>query len=84
MKPEEAFSLVLKNLRHKKGISQETLALACDLDRTFISLLERGLRQPSLTTILQISSSLQVSPGVLVDDVAQKLIDEDAIKNEDC
>lgn len=82
MKPEEAFSLVLKSLRHSRGISQETLALTCNLDRTFISLLERGLRQPSLTTILQISSSLQISPGALVDAVAQKLIDEKT--NEDC
>jgi transcriptional regulator with XRE-family HTH domain len=81
--PEEAFAVVLKDLRHKKGISQETLALTCDLDRTFISLLERGLRQPSLTTILQISSSLDVSPGAFVNAVATKLIDEDGT-SESC
>lgn len=84
MKPEEAFSIVLKDLRHKKGISQETLAFTSDLDRTFISLLERGLRQPSLTTILQISNSLQVSPGSLVDAVAKKLNDKGGSVNENC
>jgi len=62
MKPEVAFGKVLKKLRNKKKLSQETLAHECSLDRTFISLLERGLRQPSLTTILRISKALNVSP----------------------
>ncbi len=66
MKPEEAFGAVLKNLRKKRAITQEELALNCDLDRTFISMLERGQRQPSLTTILQISSALNYPASELV------------------
>ncbi|MGD1873862.1 MAG: helix-turn-helix domain-containing protein [Mastigocoleus sp.] len=73
MKPEEAFGLVLRDLRNAKNISQEKLALEGDLDRTFISLLERGLRQPSLTTIIQISDALEIKPDELMALVAKKL-----------
>lgn len=58
MKPEEAFGYVLKTARTEQGLSQEELAFKANLDRTFISMLERGQRQPSLTSILSISASL--------------------------
>jgi len=66
MLPEQAFGIILRDLRRARSLSQETLALECELDRTFISLMERGLRQPSLTTILQLSAPLGVEPGDLV------------------
>ena len=66
MRPEQAFGIVLRDLRQARSLSQETLALESDLDRTFISLLERGLRQPSLTTILQLAGPLGVAPEHLV------------------
>ncbi|EHR7290253.1 helix-turn-helix domain-containing protein [Vibrio parahaemolyticus] len=75
MKPEVAFGVVLKNARTNHGISQEQLALLCDLDRTFISMLERGQRQPSLTSIISISSSLQVPAHELIKQTME-LIDE--------
>ena len=73
MEPEKAFGLVLKDLRKSKGISQEKLALVGDLDRTFISLMERGQRQPSLTTILRISEALDIKPSELMDLVTKKV-----------
>jgi len=73
LKPEEAFGLVLRDLRNKKHISQEKLALEGSVDRTFISLLERGLRQPSLTTIIQISDVLGIEPDKLMALVTKKL-----------
>jgi transcriptional regulator with XRE-family HTH domain len=42
------FGQVLRELREKENISQEKLAEYCELDRTYISLLERGLRQPTI------------------------------------
>jgi transcriptional regulator with XRE-family HTH domain len=48
------------------GISQEALALDAELDRTFISMLERGQRQPSLSSIISLSASLNLSPQELV------------------
>lgn len=77
MKPEEAFGAVLKQARSEKGFSQEQLALSCDLDRTFISMLERGQRQPSLTSILAISTSLGIPSHQLIK-LTVDLMDEDS------
>jgi len=52
---EVAFGKVLREMRTEKKISQEKLAELCGLDRTYISLFERGLRQPTITTIFKIS-----------------------------
>ena len=57
----EVFSKVLREQRVKNNLSQEKLAELCDLDRTYISLLERGLRQPSLTTIFKLSRALNTT-----------------------
>lgn len=75
MQPEEAFGLVLKNIRHEQKVSQSQLALDSELDRTFISLLERGKRQPSLNSIFQISKALNVEPEIIIKSV-KELINE--------
>jgi len=66
MKMEDAFGLVLKNMRNEQSISQEQLAHICQLDRTFISLLERGKRNPTLITIFKLADGLNVKPSVLI------------------
>ncbi len=53
-----AFGKVLRRLRLKAGFTQEQLGLEADLLRTFISLLELGQQQPTLTTILKLSKAL--------------------------
>ena len=73
MKPEDAFAQVLRRLRRDKGLSQEELAHQSDLDRTYISLLERGLRQPSLSSILKLSKPLGVSSADILAEVEEKL-----------
>lgn len=73
MKVEKAFAQVLRDLRKKKDLSQEKLALIGNLDRTFISLLERGLRQPSLTTIFQLARALDISVTDLISAVEAKV-----------
>lgn len=67
------FGKVLQKMRLKKGLSQEDLALDCDLDRTFISMLERGLRQPSLTTIIKTAKTLQIKPSRLLAEIEKQL-----------
>jgi len=59
---------------HQK-ISQERLSQESSLDRSYISLLERGLRQPSLTTLLQLAKALDVSASELILKV-EELLDE--------
>lgn len=52
-------------MRLGKGMSQEALALACDLDRTYIGGVERGERNVSLVNIYRIASALKVPPATL-------------------
>jgi transcriptional regulator with XRE-family HTH domain len=66
---------VLRRLRVAAGLSQEQLALNCGLDRTFISLLERGLRQPTLTTVFLLADSLAIKPSKLFAAVEANLAD---------
>jgi transcriptional regulator with XRE-family HTH domain len=61
-----AFGKALRASRTVAGLSQEKLALACDMDRTYVSLLERGERQPTLGTIFALSEQLHVAPEILV------------------
>ena len=63
------FGKVLRKRRLACELSQQELALACDLDRTYISLLERGLRQPSLSTIFVLSEAVGVKPSKLIEEI---------------
>ncbi|MCW5824867.1 MAG: helix-turn-helix transcriptional regulator [Cyanobacteria bacterium TGS_CYA1] len=53
--PVIQFGLILRDLRKTKGWTQEHLAgeLACD--RAYVSQLERGLKNPSLRTLLKLA-----------------------------
>ena len=62
----EALAVVLKKERKDKNLSQEELAFRCDLDRTYISLLERGLRQPTLAVIFKICNALETSTSSFI------------------
>lgn len=66
---EKAFGLVLRKYRQQMSLSQEELSHRCDLDRTFISLLERGLRRPTLNTIFILAKNLNITPTILIQEV---------------
>ena len=51
----------IRYLRLKAGLSQEDLAGACGLDRTYIGGIERGERNPSLKNILKLAATLCVT-----------------------
>lgn len=61
-----AFGIVLADLRSKAGLSQEKLGSEANLDRSFISLLERGKRSPTLDTMVSLSRVLNVSLTQLI------------------
>ena len=73
LKLEQAFGKILRKFRKKANLSQEKLAQESNLDRTYISLLERGLRQPSLSSILQLSKALKMSATDMVYEVEKIL-----------
>jgi transcriptional regulator with XRE-family HTH domain len=60
-----AFGQAIRAIRSRRGVSQESLALQCGLDRTYISGIERGTRNPSLTNILKLAAALDVRPDEL-------------------
>jgi transcriptional regulator with XRE-family HTH domain len=61
------FGMRVRELRSEKAISQEELAALTELDRTYISGIERGKRNLSLKNILKIASALNVTPSQLLD-----------------
>jgi transcriptional regulator with XRE-family HTH domain len=67
--PRERFSANLRELREAAGMTQMQLSNACGLHMTEISRLERGERNPRLTTIVQLAGGLGVSPRALLDGI---------------
>ena len=56
-----AFGERIRALRNKRGVSQEQFAAECRLDRTYVSGIERGKRNPSLRNIKRIAKVLEVT-----------------------
>ena len=65
-----AFGRALREARANVKMSQEALALESGIDRTFVSMLERGVRQPALSTVFALCAVLSMKPGALVDRAA--------------
>ena len=61
MELPRVFGKVIKELRINKKISQEKLALESDIDRTYISDIEKGERNVSLLIIDRLAKALQIS-----------------------
>ena len=60
--------LNLKKLREEQGYSQESFADHCGLHRTYISGIERGVRNPTVVILDKIARALKVQAGQLLDD----------------
>lgn len=58
----DAQALVARNLRRLRvlrGISQEALAVDADIDRTYVSRLERGLENPTVAVLARLADALE-------------------------
>lgn len=75
MNLEEAVASVLKEERLRKGFSQEELAYNCEIDRTYISLIERKKRKPTLNVIFRICKSLDVKPSYFIKKIETLVLD---------
>lgn len=64
--PEKAFGQALREVREGYGISQEQLGLEAGFDRTYISLVERGIRSPTVRTVVRLAEALKVAPSEMV------------------
>jgi transcriptional regulator with XRE-family HTH domain len=70
--PHAAFGQVLRKHRLAAELSQEQLGLESGVQRNFISLIETGQNQPTITTIFKLAGALGVKPSKLVSE-AEKL-----------
>lgn len=61
-----AFGTVLRRLRKQAGLSQEQLGLEADLMRNYISILELGQQQPTITTLFKLAASLKRRPSEIM------------------
>jgi len=69
---ELAFGRRVRAKREERGLSQEELAHASGLHRTYVSQIERGLKSPSLATIYALAAALDEDVGALVSGLVPK------------
>ncbi len=70
------FGQALREIREAHDISQERLALEAGLDRTYISLIERGVRSPTIRTLVKVAEVLKVPPSQIVQQMEVDLAKE--------
>jgi transcriptional regulator with XRE-family HTH domain len=68
-----AFGEVVQEKRKSLGLSQERLALAAGLDRTFVWKVEHGKRNPSLESLFRVAAALRTEPDELVREVKNRV-----------
>mgnify|MGYP003638168456 CR=1 FL=1 len=71
------FAEILRELRISNGLSQEKLAERCDLHDRYISFLERGLRQPTISTIFKLGKALDVPASEIIKRIEDKIADSE-------
>ncbi|MCE2504839.1 MAG: helix-turn-helix transcriptional regulator [Chlorobi bacterium] len=70
---QEAFGLILRTYRKQLGLVQLDLEGDAKLDRSHVSRIERGEREPKLSTIIHLERVLQLPPGELIRRVRELL-----------
>ena len=66
MNSRQALAQNLRRFRVEKGLSQEALAFAANIDRTYVSGIERGVRNPTLDILDSFAAALAVTADVLI------------------
>jgi transcriptional regulator with XRE-family HTH domain len=70
----KALGSLARKHREKLGISQEELAMRSNLDRTYISGIERGVRNPSVTALVSLSNGLGISVSQLLENLEIEVV----------
>jgi len=63
---QQILALEIKHYRKQSGLSQEELAHVAEIDRTYVSQLERALVNPSLAVLLRVANALHVHVNQLL------------------
>ena len=73
MDPALTFGHVLRRLRKEAGLSQEQLALEAGIERNFVSLIERGINQPTVRVMFKLAAALGTTPSKMLLEVENEL-----------
>ncbi|OWK35281.1 helix-turn-helix domain-containing protein [Fimbriiglobus ruber] len=68
------FAQIVRRRRAAAGLSQEALAAAAGLHRTYVGLLERGLRMPSILVAQKVARALGMTTGELLSEVEREVL----------
>ena len=71
-KQKQAIGRILRRKREALGISQEELAARSEVDRTYISILERGLKSPTIETLERICAALGTLPERIIEEARKR------------
>lgn len=71
---EKAVGQELRFCRTQKGLSQEELGFEASLHRTYISIIERGLKSPTISTTVRICTALEIAPDEFLKNVMQRFV----------
>ncbi|MCM3624334.1 helix-turn-helix domain-containing protein [Brevibacillus borstelensis] len=69
---ENIFGEILRKHRKNRKLSQEDLALSADIDRSFLSEIERGVRKPTINTIFALCYALEIKPSEMIREVEEE------------
>jgi len=67
LKRQLIFGQHIKQLREKKGLSQDDVAVRCRITKSSLSVIENGNRNFSFTTLLALAKALEVEPKILLE-----------------
>ncbi|MFX4307782.1 helix-turn-helix transcriptional regulator [Acinetobacter soli] len=62
------FGQLVRKYRKEKNMSQEQLALLCNMDRSYLGRIERGEVNPTLEKIYELAENLEIQPKHLLPD----------------
>lgn len=67
------FGRVLRLRRKEAGLTQEQLAGEAGIQRNYVSLIERGINQPTVGMLFKLASALRCPPSALIADVEERV-----------
>lgn len=70
---KNAVGQTIKNIRVKKGLSQDVLSGLSALDRSHLTKIESGKKLPNLETIWKIANALEITPSALIAAIEENL-----------
>ena len=74
----EGVGVTIREFRQRAGLSQDALGDRMDLSTSYISMLESGKRYPSIEMIIRLAIAMEVSPGAIMDRIAEFYTPSDA------